>query len=159
MKELFFDRSGKQVIKPDNKETRERFSVYGLLVENDRILLVQPLHSEKWETPGGKIDEGEDEFFTLKRELLEEVGYACVEIGKCIRVQHGNFYADDLDQFFYSTQKFYLINKFKKSKKTLRDKNEINKAEWLPVNNELKKIIRENQIQVIEALFENIGKF
>lgn len=50
----------------------------GLLTRSDRVLICQRrgdgLHPLKWEFPGGKIEDGEDEAACLRRELREELG-------------------------------------------------------------------------------------
>jgi ADP-ribose pyrophosphatase YjhB (NUDIX family) len=60
----------------DNYSIRAR--VTGVLVENNRILLVkhdQPIDSIRyWSLPGGKLEQGETLEAAMKRELLEETG-------------------------------------------------------------------------------------
>ena len=50
----------------------------GLLTRSERLLICQRrgdgLHPLKWEFPGGKIEDGEDEGACLRRELFEELG-------------------------------------------------------------------------------------
>lgn len=50
----------------------------GLLTRSERLLICQRrgdgLHALKWEFPGGKIEDGEDEGACLRRELFEELG-------------------------------------------------------------------------------------
>lgn len=49
----------------------------GLLTRSDQVLICQRrgdgLHPLKWEFPGGKIEDGEDEATCLRRELSEEL--------------------------------------------------------------------------------------
>jgi ADP-ribose pyrophosphatase YjhB (NUDIX family) len=50
--------------------------VRGVIIEKQKILLVNEKHEDNWETPGGRIDEGETVINdALKREILEETGY------------------------------------------------------------------------------------
>lgn len=49
-------------------------SVKGIVFEDDRVWLRKNERNE-WELPGGKIDPGEQPKQTVKRELLEELGF------------------------------------------------------------------------------------
>lgn len=59
----------------------------GILIENNRILLVkQRLSSKrKWSLPGGRLEQGETIESGLKREMLEETGLS-IEIDKLLYV-------------------------------------------------------------------------
>lgn len=59
----------------------------GILIENNRILLVQQRLSSKrnWSLPGGRLEHGETIESGLKREMLEETGLL-VEIDKLLYV-------------------------------------------------------------------------
>ncbi|AXE24930.1 NUDIX hydrolase [Streptomyces globosus] len=39
-----------------------------------RVLVVNPVHNERWNLPGGHLDEGELPTAALRRELREEIG-------------------------------------------------------------------------------------
>ena len=55
----------------------KHFGVYGLLIKDDRILLIKKVggpYDGKLDLPGGTIEFGEKPSETLKREFLEEVG-------------------------------------------------------------------------------------
>lgn len=57
-----------------------------MIMRGDKCLIVrlleEPGHpaSLKWDTPGGRIDEGEDAEFAFRRELQEETGLTDVKI-------------------------------------------------------------------------------
>ncbi len=51
--------------------------VYGLVVEDDKVLLVKKArgaYTGKYDLPGGSIEHGERPIETLKREFMEETG-------------------------------------------------------------------------------------
>lgn len=55
----------------------QQFAVYGMIIESNKILLVQKSKGPfkgLWDLPGGKIEFGEAPETTLIREILEETG-------------------------------------------------------------------------------------
>lgn len=68
-----------------------------LLDRDGRVFLmrasdpIDPLKPPWWEIPGGGMNWGEDSADAARRELYEEAGFAEVEMGPCIWVQHVEF--------------------------------------------------------------------
>jgi 8-oxo-dGTP diphosphatase len=68
--------------------------VAALIEKNNKVLCVQRGYSkyeylnEKWEFPGGKIENGEEEHEALKREIKEELSMKIEIIDKLITVEH-----------------------------------------------------------------------
>lgn len=60
-----------KIINFDNLSYKYPVSVKGLIIENDKILLLQNERNE-WDLPGGKIFEDEDIHSALVREVFEE---------------------------------------------------------------------------------------
>lgn len=58
----------------EENEYIERKSVYGVLVENGNVLLVQDKWIQKWGLPGGGFEENETPQEALVREFIEETG-------------------------------------------------------------------------------------
>jgi 8-oxo-dGTP diphosphatase len=81
--------------------------VAGLIYQGDRVLACQrkeggsfPL---KWEFPGGKVENGEDDLATLRRELKEELG---IEVQSAREVfRHSHSYPDQIvDLIFFKIE-------------------------------------------------------
>jgi ADP-ribose pyrophosphatase YjhB (NUDIX family) len=89
---------------------RLRTGVRALVVDPDhRIALVRfefPARSF-WATPGGGVEEGEDDTTTLARELREELGLELVEpLGACVWVRTHVFPMSEWDG---QTERYYLV--------------------------------------------------
>ena len=60
-----------------NKNQTKHLGAYGLIIKNDKILLIKKVggpYDGKYDLPGGTIEFGETPEEALKRELFEEVG-------------------------------------------------------------------------------------
>lgn len=59
------------------------FAQKAFILENNQLLMVRkssadPVQPDKWEVPGGRMEEGEDLDGHLKREVFEETGFIVV---------------------------------------------------------------------------------
>lgn len=54
-----------------------RLAAYGICIENGRVLLVRQV-TGSWSLPGGKVEQGEDPFDCVIREIAEETGHHAV---------------------------------------------------------------------------------
>jgi len=151
MDDIFYDRSGNTKIKPANKQTQQRLSVYGLLFKEGKILLIHPIHTDHWELPGGGV-ENDDEISALEREILEETGYSVLKVGEMIHIRKQNFYADDKNIYYDSTQKFYLIDEYIKSSEATLDATEIADRKWFTIGDQANDAIRKNQLEVMQKI-------
>lgn len=66
--------------------------VAGLIVKDGKLLVCQRTRHQtmplKWEFPGGKIEEGEQPRYALRRELEEELGILATVGDEVRRIQH-----------------------------------------------------------------------
>jgi len=66
--------------------------VAGLIVKDGKLLVCQRTRHQtmplKWEFPGGKIEEGEQPRYALRRELEEELGILATVGDEVKRIQH-----------------------------------------------------------------------
>jgi len=63
-------------------ETYTHLGVYGVLVQDDQVLLIKKArgpHTGKWDLPGGSVEFGEQPYQTLLREFIEETGLSEIE--------------------------------------------------------------------------------
>lgn len=74
-----------------------RPAVYGLIVHEEKILLVRHAPTQKYIPPGGGIDKGEQLQTALHREIMEETGIT-VEIGDFLHVEEDFYYYEPTAQ-------------------------------------------------------------
>lgn len=64
----------------------------GVIQKGDKVLIgqrcVQDQYFQKWEFPGGKLEQGESALSALKRELSEELGIEVLQALSLIRIDH-----------------------------------------------------------------------
>lgn len=59
--------------------SRKKISVGALMTRDDgTVLLVDPVYKDRWDLPGGILEDGEDPVTGLVREVREELGVACI---------------------------------------------------------------------------------
>ena len=68
--------------------------VCGVIINNNKVLITQrgdKTNYGKWEFPGGKIKVGENEFSSIKRELMEELNLQVTPLKKLTKYTHDHF--------------------------------------------------------------------
>jgi 8-oxo-dGTP pyrophosphatase MutT (NUDIX family) len=99
----FKDWDGNKHSIPADREICWRPSVYGLIIENEEILLVKPKWHDMWELPGGGVELEESIASAMERELLEETGYKVEgDCGEPVHLEDNFFYAPNVDEYFHS---------------------------------------------------------
>lgn len=94
------------------KETEllKRSSVYGVIIREDKVLLVKDRTSEEtWDLPGGRIEQNEDLMQALKREVMEETRLTITNEPELICQFLEYFYDIDSNIGFESTRSFFKI--------------------------------------------------
>jgi 8-oxo-dGTP diphosphatase len=92
--------------KIEGVEYRARPSSYALIVEENRVGVVQSPRTGKYFLIGGGQDAGESEAEALRREAREEIGYE-IEIQEKIGAAIEYFYAENDRQYFAKKCNFY----------------------------------------------------
>ena len=83
-----------------------RPSVYGVILADDRLLVVRSRGSGKLCFPGGGVELGERIEAALRREVREETGLE-VEVGPFLHFKEHFFYYEPLDEAYQSYMVFY----------------------------------------------------
>jgi len=127
--------NGKQVEIPIDKLVF-RNSVYGIIIHEEKILLVQTKTTGHYAFPGGGIRIGEPIKLALTREIHEETGIQA-EIGDLLHFEEDFFYYDPGDIAFHSFLFFYQCTPLTTA--LVPDEGvidmEAEKPRWVPIKN------------------------
>ena len=131
-----------------NVTYQPRYGVYAVIPdpEKKQIVLVQAPNGA-WFLPGGEIEAGEDHQETLKRELIEELGFTA-EIGNYFGQADEYFYSRLRDTYYYNPAYLYEAISFQEVQKPLEDFNHI---AWFPIDEAIEKLKRGSHKWGIEA--------
>ena len=134
--------------KKENVTYYPRYGVYAVIPdpEKKQIVLVQAPNGA-WFLPGGEIEAGEDHQETLKRELIEELGFTA-EIGSYFGQADEYFYSRHRDTYYYNPACLYEAISFQEIQKPLEDFNHI---AWFPIDEAIEKLKRGSHKWGIEA--------
>ncbi len=114
---------GKMVTLPAEK-FKPRPSVYALLENKGRILLVKNISNGKYWLPGGGVEVGEDFEFALRREVEEETGLKNITIQNKITDFQNYFYYNPADIAMDSQLYFYHCTTTEDNLKTNEEIND-----------------------------------
>lgn len=84
-----------------------RLSVYGLIVDDGKALLIHARSTGKYYLPGGGVEVGERIKDALRREVKEETGIE-VEVGEFAHFEEDFFYYDPLNEAYHGLLLYYL---------------------------------------------------
>ncbi|MFA6131996.1 MAG: NUDIX domain-containing protein [Patescibacteria group bacterium] len=112
-----------------------RPSVYGVILENDKIILLTNKSNGKYWFPGGGINVGEKTEDALRREINEETGLS-VEIIRPLLYKESFFYYEPEDGAYHAFLMFYLCRALPGTKlieDELVDDLESVNPRWIPI--------------------------
>lgn len=131
-----------------------RPSVYGVIIDNEKILL-----SRQWDGydfPGGKIELGETIKEALTREVKEETGLE-VNVGKIVACENSFFKLPKDGKPVQSILIYYLCSitggKISTDYLSENEKNYASKAEWIELS-QIEKIKFYNSIDSVKIIKE-----
>lgn len=101
-----FHNADGELVEYDGSPLEWRVSAYGLVLQNDAILLLKNETEKLYDVPGGGVEFGETIEQALQRESLEEAG-ATVSKGSLVHMAQDYFYHREQQQFFQTLQLFY----------------------------------------------------
>ena len=116
-----------------------RKAIYGLYIQNNKLLIVKDKISGRWEFPGGGIKYNESPLKALKREFFEETGlkildkklsfnnlvYSCSEL----------FFDASSNEAWKTKRDFFLISKTSGLLTTKGNNKDIKQACFFPLKN------------------------
>jgi 8-oxo-dGTP pyrophosphatase MutT (NUDIX family) len=126
---IFKDWFGNPHKLPPGRTFGWRPSVYGLVLNEGKILLIKSKLSGKWAVPGGGLDLGEKIEKAVLREVEEETGCRIRLHEQPLLVDSEYFYAIDTDKYWQSLRIVFRAELIKDSGK-IKDTYEVEECGW-----------------------------
>lgn len=131
----------------------DRQAVYGVLLENNQVLLVRDATSTFWELPGGGIETGEGNVEALKREFLEESGLHIQGPVTLINSFTERYYDLVSRQPWKTERSFYFVENATGAIQCEGNTDDITSVSMVPINELCHYHIKGNIQSIIESAF------
>jgi len=150
----FVDRYGRIHNLPSLTSYTSRVSAYGIIVNNNNLLMIKPVWADLWELSGGGVDQGESLLDGFKREFCEEVGDSnlLTELSFLTKLQC-NFYADDVDEYWQSEMNFFKGSLPSNDLSFVEDKPETATVGWVPIQDALTIPVHHFHQKILRSAF------
>lgn len=133
----------KAKVKSSKLPFRREFSAGGVVFKKNKVLLIKPAGTNRWQLPKGHIEEKEKSAETARREVKEETGVEAKVIEKI----------GDTKYFFvlkgtriFKVVSFFLM-KFEKQGEIIH-KNEVDDVKFLPFDEAVKTLTYKDDRQI-----------
>lgn len=130
-----------------------RPSVYGIIIDQEEVVLLENKSNGKFWFPGGGVELCEKLEEALKREVIEETGLD-IGVGEMIFFKENFFYYQPLDEAYHAFLFFFICktkNKLLSNSTDLESKN----PKWIKIS----KIKKEQINDLADDLYELLQKF
>lgn len=128
---LKFIDSNHQVVKYDGSPVSWRVSAYSVIIQNDKVFLINSEDENYYDVPGGGVEIGEPVLEAVKREAMEEAGLL-VKPKRLINY-HQDYFYHWKEKKFYQSMLLYFESEILERKKSPTEKNIIF-ADFVEIN-------------------------
>ena len=114
---------------------RFRPAVYGLIMHEEKVLLMNTILTGRYSLPGGGIELGEQIEETLRREVQEETGLE-IEVGRFAGFKENFFYYDPSGNAYHSFLFYYFCRPltFQLAAKEAILDDSVDRPQWVEIN-------------------------
>jgi ADP-ribose pyrophosphatase YjhB (NUDIX family) len=105
----FYNVKGQEVRPPKNYGFRP--AVYGMLIEEGKLLFIKPVWDDRYSLPGGAVELGEELTESLAREFLEETGYFVDVESQPIYVDTQLFNDSEMNKKWQRINLYFLVKR------------------------------------------------
>lgn len=112
---------------------RHRVSVYAIIIEQERILMIKT-HNHRYYFPGGGLDVGETLHDAIQREAREELN-AEVEVGALVHADDMVYYHDPVGRAAHLVRLYYecRLRTRELTYDNAEERNEMLSIDWVPL--------------------------
>jgi 8-oxo-dGTP pyrophosphatase MutT (NUDIX family) len=136
---------------PTEPAVEHHRSAGGLIVHNDRILLISVMEGRRWQLPKGHIEEGETPEQAAVREVEEETGVTGRIRAPLPGVEY--WFVDRRKHRIHKTVDYFLLD-YESGDPANFDPEEVSGAEWLTWEEGLSRLTFDNERKAVQAARE-----